>query len=132
MMTDLWTEHREKDLLQKINAAQAVLNHKQYQNEANEEVALELDTEQTVNATSFQTSSTDPQDLLFSTRYSLHMVPIFCSPNVSKTILNYLSKAHSGLLDPAIIWFGSQMLVSTIIHPLCHFSGKMIFLCHGL
>ena len=51
MTTDLWKEHREKDLLQKINAAQAVLNHKQEQNEANEAVAMDLDTEQSVNAT---------------------------------------------------------------------------------
>ena len=51
MTTDLWREHREKDLLRKINAAQAVLNHKQEQNEANEAVAMDLETEQTVNAT---------------------------------------------------------------------------------
>ncbi len=51
MTTDLWKEHREKDLLRKINAAQAVLNHKQEQNEANEAVAMDLDTEQSVNAT---------------------------------------------------------------------------------
>jgi hypothetical protein len=38
-------------LLQKINAAQAVLNHKQEQKDANEEMTMELDTEQTVNAT---------------------------------------------------------------------------------
>ena len=51
MTTDLWREHREKDLLRKINAAQAVLNHKQEQNKANEAVAMDLETEQTVNAT---------------------------------------------------------------------------------
>ena len=51
MMTDLWKEHREKDLLKKINAAQTVLNHKQEQNKANEAVARDLETEQTVNTT---------------------------------------------------------------------------------
>jgi len=35
----------------KINAAQAVQNHKQEQNNANEEVAMELETDQTVNVT---------------------------------------------------------------------------------
>jgi hypothetical protein len=51
MTVDLWMKHKEKDLLRKINAAQAVLNQKQEQNEMNEQVAMDLDTEQTVNAT---------------------------------------------------------------------------------
>jgi hypothetical protein len=55
MTTDLWKVHREKDLLWKINTTQAVLNHKQEQNEANKEVAMELETEQTVNATQLST-----------------------------------------------------------------------------
>ena len=49
--TDLWKQHREKDLMWKINAAQAIINHKQEQNEANEQVAMDLDAKQTVNAT---------------------------------------------------------------------------------
>lgn len=46
MTTNLWKEHKEK-----INAAQVVLNHKQEQSNANKEVAMNLDTEQTVNTT---------------------------------------------------------------------------------
>lgn len=50
MMTDLWKGHREKDLLQKIKAARAALNHTHKQNEANEEVVMDLDTEQSVHS----------------------------------------------------------------------------------
>ncbi len=37
--------------MRKINAAEAIINHKQEQNKANELVAMDLDAEQTVNTT---------------------------------------------------------------------------------
>ena len=43
MSTDLWEYHQEKEMIRKINAAQAVLNQKKSQQQANENTAMDLD-----------------------------------------------------------------------------------------